>query len=790
MRWSLPLLALIGAASLLEPAAAAGEGASPVAVARPALELRGQTLRKGIVFFLRVPAEPGAAAVGTAHHLALGELASAGELRFEGGHSGRRIALSSRLLVPPGWPFSAAQGRVRDDYLVFALDLPPEGARPLEAAPALPRPGTRVRLLGIPAEPPHDEDDVFGTVASATPERLEVDLDVKVDLRGWGGAPVLDDASGAALGILQAALPRERGLAIVASPIGAVLEALAHPLEGGLGLPFAAAAALAPAPSTDAAEPAGTAPESTGTSPEPETARAAPPAQEAGPPSPATRDRGGPEPPPASLPAPTESRAAVARDLAGAIETGVLRLEIEQPADGAIFGDALGAFVAGRAVAPVGEFRAIDVAFVIDTSQSTAEPSGADVNGNGVVSEPRFGPFGATDPGDSILAAEVAAARHFVSRLDPRSTRVAVITFAGEPEGTGGGILIGGGHSGPPARTEVPLTTDYEEVERALDRILERGPAGSTHMAAGADHATIELLGLRGAHSDPRPGAEKIAVLLTDGVPTLPYGGIYSADNNRAVVRAADRATRAKVRFHTVGIGPEALEGPVAIVELARRTGGAFLPVRDPADLVDVIAEVSFLDIEAIEVVNESTGAEADPVLRDPDGTWSALVPLRVGANRLRALARTRSGEEASGTITVHYAPGAPDPVLPPELVAERNALLERRLIALRRERIDLEREEVQKTRRELQLEIERERAQAEARAEEQRKELELEAERDEPRRGSPRSSSAQSPRRAPPARGSAPRAGGARCSGCRARAARREAPAPRAAGRPGPCGR
>ena len=91
-----------------------------------------------------------------------------------------------------------------------------------------------------------------------------------------------------------------------------------------------------------------------------------------------------------------------------------------------------------------------------------SDPAGVEVNGNGVVGEHRFGPFGITDPGDSILAAEVAAVQTLLDQLDPRTTRVGVVTF--------------GGDSSPftaDAETRVPLTTSYERVRRGLDEIID-----------------------------------------------------------------------------------------------------------------------------------------------------------------------------------------------------------------------------------------------------------------------------------------------------------------------------
>jgi hypothetical protein len=369
------------------------------------------------------------------------------------------------------------------------------------------------------------------------------------------------------------------------------------------------------------------------------------------------------------------------------------------------------------------------VVLVLDTSGSTKEMSGADVNGNGVAGEDRVGGiFGSSDPGDSILAAEVEAARQLLHGLDPRSTRVGLVTFSGQPPEAGG---LFGGAPPAPAITEEALTRDYARIDRSLDRVLERGPEGLTHMKAGVEQAVIELIGARGAISETDPGSDKIVLFLTDGQPTLPYDPMMKSDNTRAVIRAADQAARAGVRIHSFAIGPEALDGPVAAVELARRTEGHFTPVRHPGDLVDLIDEVNFANLESIEVRNLSTQGATALVETRPDGSWNALVPLVAGKNRIEVTAHANDGTRTSKTIEVAYAPGAADPALARELLPRRTALLERRLLELRRGRLESEREAVERARKELLVEIEKERGAAEARAEQQRKELDLEAKPD-----------------------------------------------------------
>ncbi len=404
-----------------------------------------------------------------------------------------------------------------------------------------------------------------------------------------------------------------------------------------------------------------------------------------------------------------------------------LDLSIEYPREGAqVSSTVCGTFVAGRAQATRGAPRRFDVMVVIDTSRSTLDAAGTDVNGNGEIGEPVFGELGAavgaglTDKGDSILAAEVAAARRVLAGLDPRSTRVGLVAFAGEPPGSGS--------TRKPAFTVAALTRDFAAIERGLDELLNTGPNGNTHMSAGVDQATIELMGFRGARSKPEPDHEKVVFFFTDGQPTLPYPD-READNVRAVLRAANRAQRANIRIHSFAIGPEALAGPIAAVEMASRTHGYFTPVRTPGELADIVEQVRFADVEKVTLVQAKTRVEARPFRLAADGSWAGFLALEPGANTIRATALAEEGAKAERRIEVSLVDGAKDPELPVDLVVQRNRLLEDCLLIARQQRLDRERERNEEIRRALQAEIERERQRARERADQQRKQLDLEGE-------------------------------------------------------------
>jgi hypothetical protein len=665
---------------------AASAGAEGARVARS--ELRGDR-EAGIVFFLPAAGKAGAVAVGAAHSFDRTRLAEVGEVRFLAPQGANALAVSRRYFARPGRPFHAPGASPRDDFLIFALEAPPLGVRVLEPALALPEPGERVLICGVRAGPAPSEATLGGSVVKSAPGAIEVDLDEAADLRGWGGAPVLLADGERVIGLLQAAWPSGRVTRTSVGPIAGVGEALAEPFEGGLGRLFATLA-----PQASAAN------------------------------SPVERRRAAAESPDGDLsPDATAGRldAALAAAPAPSPGTaGALRLTIESPEPEAIFGDAAGALLAGSALAERPGSGRFDLMIVVDTSASTAQPSGVDVDGDGELGAAGPDPERkSTDPDDSILAAEIAAAVDVVDGLDPKRTRVGVVTFAGEPVVQSLREL-----ERPPVRraalTQEPLTSDYRRVRDALAEVSRSAPYGMTHMAAGIDLATLELLGLRGSVGSPDPGSTKLILFFTDGQPTLPYLA-SEAGNVGAVQGAADRARRAGVRIHAFAIGPEALEGPVAAVEMAAITEGLFTPVPAPGRLAEFVDAMRLADVAEVAVRNATSGEAAHALRLHADGSFEALVPLAVGKNRIEVRARSGRGDEARAELVVHYAPGSARAAVPAELVARYNRLLQDRLLALGVE----QREAV---RRELILEIERERASALARAEAQRKELDLRA--------------------------------------------------------------
>ena len=440
----------------------------------------------------------------------------------------------------------------------------------------------------------------------------------------------------------------------------------------------------------------------------------------------------GPSQPPNSKPAPTPTKPADTASKKTADKPPELRLTLDSPTNGSVIGDPTGmAFVAGQALALFGEYQTFDIIFVVDTSDSTAEPSGADIDGNGVIGEKRGAkylgvlgrilPLPNNDSGDSVLAAEIAGCRVLLSQLDPRTTRVGVVAFAGDSDALT-----------PDAYTEVPLTTDFAKVERGLDAIFRRGPAGMTNMVSAVNLATIELLGTQSAYSQKRDGARRVIMFLTDGQPTLPLEN-SELQNAKMAIQQAVRAAKFDIRIETFAIGEEALSEPVVVVEMARVSNGVFTPVRNPKDLRAVFEDVSFSSIERLEIRNKTTGKMADYVQPNPDGSFSALLAMNEGKNLVEVYARSTDGTEGRREVTVNFLAGASPQALSPRLLGQRNRLLENRLLDLQRRNVEIQAEANEDTRRALRVEIDKERKKAEEAAEKRRREVEVSVEPPEP---------------------------------------------------------
>ncbi len=347
---------------------------------------------------------------------------------------------------------------------------------------------------------------------------------------------------------------------------------------------------------------------------------------------------------------------------------GGVAVQIESPAPGvAVSGNLHHARVSGTALAHGKGATLYDVMLVIDVSQSTTTASGADVDGDGMVGLNPHNEYTAklppgavpanlrsTDPGDSILHAQAAAALTLLRDLDPRRVRVGIVSFSGDVNPTTGERKTA---TQEDARVEIPLASDYTAVERTIRAIVARGAHGATNYAAGVRVAMVELAALTGAQSSRDAGREKVMLFLSDGLPTFPIGkgSVTDAGDEEAAIRAAELARRAGIVINTYALGPIALDYPRALTEMARISRGTYTPVQRPAGIIALLGGVTFADVEDVIFTNLTTGDLSTDVKLNPDGTFTGYIPVKEGSNRVRVTALASDGRRGDSEFEFEF---------------------------------------------------------------------------------------------------------------------------------------
>ncbi len=230
----------------------------------------------------------------------------------------------------------------------------------------------------------------------------------------------------------------------------------------------------------------------------------------------------------------------------------------------------------------------LDVVLLIDASEESATSSGADVNGDGRVDPGKglhLGKGGVPrlsfrTGGDSILSAELFAARRLLAHLGEHMTRIGVVLMAQpfdphpcemDPKGPGAEVLQ-------------PLTFDHASVAAALDRIATRHPGGASNLAEGLRMSASMLTGLSAEGGRARAGARRVILFLGYRAPTFPFGSPYhtSAEDIALAERAAAVVGRAGIRLEVLAFGM-GNEGFVShsLERFALLTGGTMTRVPD-----------------------------------------------------------------------------------------------------------------------------------------------------------------------------------------------------------------
>ena len=330
------------------------------------------------------------------------------------------------------------------------------------------------------------------------------------------------------------------------------------------------------------------------------------------------------------------------------------KVQILSPKNGTqITQDQKSVLVSGKVAREAGRSGNVDIFLVIDVSGSTALYAGADL---GDADQPpdstgfpmpqiSIGGFGLggppmRNPRNSVLAAEVAAARRLLLQLNHETTRVGVLSFSDR------------------ANLLQPLTHDFERVRKILADVLRSGSYGGTNMVEAIRLGISELMGF--GTSERRTDAIKVQFLLTDGFPTLPIGESkrMTPEDVALTINAARLSGKAGIKVHVFALGEEALSYPRAAIGIAKESGGTYTPVMRPADALAVLENISVVGVDYVQVVNQTIGQKATQLRLAADGFFSSAVPVTEGKNQIDVLARASDGANGRESITIYYQSG------------------------------------------------------------------------------------------------------------------------------------
>ena len=275
----------------------------------------------------------------------------------------------------------------------------------------------------------------------------------------------------------------------------------------------------------------------------------------------------------------------------------------------------------------------------------------------------RFNPrHYSSDPGDTVLAAELLATRRLIEQLDPVRSRVGLVSFA-----DGASLLA-------------PVGSDGAALAEGLELLEENFGSGSTNLSAALDLANKALLAAGGK------GRQKSILVLSDGWPTAPGSPGAAA---RAAWERGEEARDAGIRIHTFALGLNRIEEGDVYAGIAAETGGRYERLEQPGQIVEELPRINLSQVAAVEIENLTTGEAGRAVRVFPDGSFDAFVPLAPGENLLRVTARGERGGEAVRERRVRFA--AREPATPEEAVAfEAEARRMQEALSLRAIELDL----------------------------------------------------------------------------------------------------
>ncbi len=360
-----------------------------------------------------------------------------------------------------------------------------------------------------------------------------------------------------------------------------------------------------------------------------------------------------------------------------------------------------------------GEVGKFDIIIVIDSSQSASEPTGSDVNEDGIIDDNHAGE-------DSIYKAEIHATLLFqhmltempLNEVDPqgnRRVRLGLVTYAGK-----GGLQD--------HRTRKVFLSDMRinrqfEAMRDQDASIESRLTGDyslfkTRLAAASLKQEKKLLGsytnflagiamaAKELQAHGRSDAQKVIFFMTDGEATAPFNKFCG---DRLAMEYANELRDSDIRVNAFGIGRKAnsnlaqrtLGPPRGIVG----TSGTYTPVHSAADILNRIRDQTSSVVRAGAIINRHDGTmyRGQNMQFNFDGTFSGTVEVQEGSNEIEVHIETVSGGAYVHRIPMTFAyPDGHLERLREELIAEQSASEEVRLMMKQRKSLRLEIDEEQ----------------------------------------------------------------------------------------------
>jgi hypothetical protein len=313
--------------------------------------------------------------------------------------------------------------------------------------------------------------------------------------------------------------------------------------------------------------------------------------------------------------------------------------------------------VRGRAAARGARIH--EFVIVIDVSASAALPSGWDVDGDGargrtgpallarLLAKPDL-PAGLAerlrdaDFDDSVLAAELAAARALLARLETGTRyRVGLVAFSDR------------------ARLLAPVGSGAAALADAFAALRENfhRDLGGTNFGDAIAAAQLALQPESdGAAAVPPASTDQSILFLSDGEPTLPPHGDRARQH---ALYAASAAAAAGIRIFAFDLAPEPETGAGVLAEMAARSDGRLEVLDRPGDAIARLRRTDLAGLAELRIVNETTGTAARALRTFPDGGFDAFVELAPGRNHIVLRATTTAGARAVAERWIVRAPGA-----------------------------------------------------------------------------------------------------------------------------------